>query len=161
MPGTVVRLMADHVPHLLHDLARPVVRALRGARVQNDDVGNLACALDGGLNFGALVAHDVEGNELPAPRFHLRAHEDAVRLEVAAAGGKLINARRIEGDTCGNELVARGDEGHAGLANHGNHGIVARAHARRNVRRHNRAGSRKDIAALHGRTRRTRARTLL
>ena len=161
MPRAMVRLVADHASHLFHDLTRPVIRALRGARVQNDDVGNLACAFDGGPDFGALVAHDVEGNELPAPRFHFRAHEDAVRLEVAAAGGELIDARRIEGNTCGNELVARGDEGHAGLANHRNHGIVARAHARCDVGRHDRAGSREDITALHGRARRTRARTLL
>ena len=158
MPRAVVRLMADHLPHLLHDLARPVIASLRRPRVEHHDVGLLDGLRDSFLDGIAAVGNDIERNETPAPLLAFRLHKHAVRLEVAPArreGGGAVGIERHAGS---HQLVARGDERHARAAHHRHRPVVARAHTRRQIGRDQLAGASQHVAAAHGAARRTRAR---
>ena len=160
VPGAVVRLVADHLPHLLHDLARPVIAALRRAGVEHHDVGQLHRAGDDRLDGVAAIGHNVERHELAAPLLAFRAHQHAVRLEVLAASRKRLGAFGVERHARGNKLVARGDKRHARAAHHGHGTVVAAAHARGDVGRHQRTCRAQHVAATHGRAHRARARAL-
>ena len=157
VPRAVVRLMADHLPHLLHDLARPVVASLRGPGVEHHDVGLLNGLRNGLLDGIAAVGDDIERNEAPAPLLAFRLHKHAVRLEVAPAGGEGRSALGVEGHAGSHQLVARGDERHAGAAHHRHRPVVARTHASRQIGRDQLAGAAQHVAATHGAAHRARA----
>ncbi len=157
MPRPMVRLVADHLPHVLHDLARPVVGTLRRPGVEHHDVGHLDRARNGVADGALAIGHDVERHELPAPLLALRTHQNAVRLEILAAPGKHFGTVGVERHAGSHQLVAGGDERHARAAHHGHLGVVAAADARGDVRRHHGAGRGQHVAAAHAASHRARA----
>ena len=149
----MVGLVAYHRADALHNLARPVARSLRRARIEHDDIGHGARFANRGLNSRGVIGHDLHRHEFAAPCLGFHFHNEGIRLDILAPCDKCA-ARNLQ-------LVARRNKCHARFCKNGHAHDVATRNAGRHFGRYLLAGVGQNIAGMHARPHGTGARKTL